>query len=242
MWRTQFFTYYEYLGIFIAILAFGSSWLTMCKRLPKNRSEYAIGYYKYQYNAREDRNSALSEEAIDFLRNLTPEEEARVRRGLMFMTIRTHPPETFSDLAFKSRVSSTAAVLPFPVTGPYFGEGQFTLASEVEFLIDKGLVRQLPILIDVTSQTPLDLFSEDKLIRITPQQGVSKYLEFQGTTLARELILAGSNEPGSFENVIRRLKTRIFPDATIAYTTYFHDKNTGQWLPNNPAKIYQLSQ
>jgi len=218
VWWLQFVSTYDYLVVIIAVLTFGSAVISVRKAIPINTSDFAKSYYQYNWHHRSTPYSALSAATIVFLRGLSPQDEQRVRRGLGYMWFTTTPAGVI-DVVFSSKVSSSQVIIPFPATGPWMGDGQYTTHDEMEFLVDRGLVRQVPWPQTLRAGQTQEFFYGRHVIRVQTTVDTT-YQAYFATTLARELILAGSDQDYWYQTMLCRLKMRIFPNASIWHGDY----------------------
>lgn len=229
MWWFQFVGTYDKLVVLITFLTLISVAISVRKAIPSNTSDFAKTYYQFNWKNREEAFSKLSETTVSFLATLTPSDEMRVRRGLGLMVSTTTPAATI-DLAFSSKVSTSQSIIPFPMNGPWMGDGQYSTHQEMEFLIDKGLIRQVPWPQTIQAGQVQDFFSGDHIVRIQPTAAIT-YQAYFATTLARELILAGNDQEYWYQTMLWRLKTRVLQNVNVWHGSYQIKEDIGRrWV------------
>lgn len=242
MWRLQFFGPYDWLVLGIGVLTLLASGWAFIKALPTNTSNFAAHYYEFQWANSKVPYKQLSPAAIQFLGSLSPGDQERVRRGLGYICLEA--TAGLHDLAFTSKVSSSVGILPLPAAGPWLGDGQFTTHNEVEFLIDKGLLRQIAIPQTIEPGKPLELFCGNSLVVVSVHSS-APYNAYVATSLARELLLAGIDAEYWLQTMLWRLNVRIFPSAEVQYGQYeiAYDSQAGRaWVQSNSLKKYVQDQ
>lgn len=237
MWRFHFFGPYDWLVLCVAVLTLFASGWAFIKALPDNTSDFAVHYYDFQWTNKKTPYKQLSPEAIRFLSNLSPSDEIKVRRGLGCICLWATP---MHDLAFTSKVSTSFGILPFPANGPWISDGHFTTHNEVEFLIDKGLLRQIAIPQTIEPGKPLELFCGDSWVVVSVHSS-TPYNAYVATPLARELLLSGIDAENWLQTMLWRLNGRIFPSAEVKYGPYeiAYDAQRGRaWVQSKDLEKY----
>lgn len=246
MWRLQFLTSYDLIAFSVAVgtlllslCSFGISYWSFTNQIPTVITSFSKKYYEHNWTNRSNHFQQLSSSTIDFLKGLSQADQRRIEYALNFFTFIT-PPSQIVDLANQAKTTATVAVIPFPDIGPFFGDGQFTIESEMEFLIDKGLVRQIPGNLQITPSVSLDLFTTDrKMLRLTSTSNINMKV-YVATSLARELLLFG-NEQTNRMVMIQRLHLRIAKDRFNIFDGNYEIKTneSSRWIEPQNLQLYR---